>query len=429
MRSRRLFLAALAPFAACTLLSMTARAQITTAATLLVTNPSRTVPLRTDPLTQLWISHSDCVANDTLNFPVIINGAAAGLTLEVWASSGASCLPPESRTTAAAECWRVFSGPPSPQTLTVPIRVQDIAAQQKPPTFSSSVGTVASCSPADMTTAAQPVTLFFMLLSGTENQGGSSWATKIDLVPPTAPIENPLGIGNTLLVVDWASNTDPDVAGYNFFCDPPLGTTASPVQTFGAGSGDAGTTGAGGSNAVVDSGSSCTEASAATPADDAGADATDNDASDAQICTTSTGTGSSAGADAAALTGSNCGSTHLFAGITPDAAFAATFSCGSVAGFQATSFNIIGLVNNVPTTVATSATDAVGNIGALSNVQCQTPQVVFGFPQAYQGAGGTAGGGFCAMGRFPSHSRWGIWAALLGLGTWLGRRGRRSASS
>jgi hypothetical protein len=113
----------------------------------------------------------------------------------------------------------------------------------------------------------------------------------------------------------------------------------------------------------------------------------------------------------------------------PDAAFAATFSCGSVAGFQATSFNITGLTNNVSYTVATSSVDAVGNIGALSNVLCEAPQVVEGFSQAYRAAGGTAGGGFCAMGRSSSKSGWWGAASLVGLALALARRRKPRASS
>jgi hypothetical protein len=427
MLSRRLSLAAIASFAACTMVSLTASAQT---AGIVVTNPSRLAALRSDPVSRFWISQSDCIADDVLGFPVIISGVGngAGLTLEVWASSGASCLPSESRTTAAAECWRVFSGPPSPQTQTIPIKVRDIAAMQKPPTFMSSIGTLQSCTPpAGTTSAAQPITLFFMLLAGNENQGGSSWPTKIDLVAPAAPVESALGIGDTLLNVAWTANTDPDVSGYNFFCDPPLGSVVSPTNTFGPGAGDSGT-GAVSTPAVVDAGTTCTDASA-TSVDDSGADATSNDAADELTCTTtSTGTGTSPTDAGTVVSGSNCGSTHILQGVVPDATFAATFSCGSVAGFQATSFNITGLVNNIAYTVATSATDAVGNIGALSNVQCESPQVVLGFAQAYHSAGGTAGGGFCAMGRFPSNSGWWGGASVLVLGLGLGRRRRRPAS-
>ena len=100
-------------------------------------------------------------------------------------------------------------------------------------------------------------------------------------------------------------------------------------------------------------------------------------------------------------------------------------------GATATSFNIIGLTNDVQYEVAVGAVDAVGNVGPLGLANCATPQVTVGFPENYHNAGGTAGGGFCSVGRvLPGRAGW-SWGVgtLLGLGLAWSRRRRPQASS
>ena len=200
--------------------------------------------LRPNTTTSLWISRSDCLADDVLTFPIVATGYVG--SLEVWASNGASCLPPEARNSSAAQCWKVFSGAFTQSVFSVPIKVQDIAAEHRPPQFPQSMGNESSCTPpAGTASAAQPITLFFMDILGDQNQGGSAWQTKLDLVgpqPPTAPLAGtkPLAVGNTLLIPSWTATGDIDVAGYDFFCAPVAGgdAAASMAATgFGAGAG------------------------------------------------------------------------------------------------------------------------------------------------------------------------------------------------
>lgn len=415
MSSRRLLQDVLALIAAITVLAMATAARADTIITPNTTNISRTVPLRTDPVTALWISRADCLANDVLTFPVVATGYQG--SLEVWASNGASCLPPESRDSTAAQCWKVFSGAFTNAIFQVPIRVQDIAAMNKPPEFPQSVGTESSCTPpAGTASAAQPITLFFMDILGDQNEGGSSWETKLDLVGPAPPLAaaagtSPLGIGNTILIPAWSTTGDIDVAGYNFFC-AQVAAAATPVGTFGAGVGDAGAI-----DAAVDDASGAT-----VTCSDASTDGGDDGASDAApACTTPVATPvTSATIDASPSP--SCGAVSAFVVGAPPTT--SDVQCGSVAGAAATSFTITGLTNFTEYEVAVGSVDAVGNVGPLSTLGCAEPQPVEGFAENYRSAGGTGGGGFCSMGRpAPGRTGW-RWVAssLLGLGLALGRR-------
>src|SRR3954464_2313293 len=165
MFSRRPSQGVFASLAALSVLVMANAARADTSIVVNTVSISRTVPLRPNTTTSLWISRSDCLANDVLTFPIVATGQVG--SLEVWASNGASCLPPESRNSTAAQCWKVFSGAFTQSIFSVPIRTQDIAAEHRPPLFPQSIGDQSSCTPpAGTASAAQPITLFFMDVLG-----------------------------------------------------------------------------------------------------------------------------------------------------------------------------------------------------------------------------------------------------------------------
>jgi hypothetical protein len=62
------------------------------------------------------------------------------------------------------------------------------------------------------------------------------------------------------------------------------------------------------------------------------------------------------------------------------------------------SYTLKGLTNNVHYNVVVSAVDNSGNIGPPSSpIACDYPAPVTDFWDRYRGAGGPAGGGFCAL--------------------------------
>jgi hypothetical protein len=83
--------------------------------------------------------------------------------------------------------------------------------------------------------------------------------------------------------------------------------------------------------------------------------------------------------------------------ILPTAEFDAKYKCGEVTGNTGSSAIAQG-IRNAPLTngtryaVAVAATDRFGNVGPLSDVVCETPEVTTDFWEEYRKAGGGAGG-------------------------------------
>ena len=87
--------------------------------------------------------------------------------------------------------------------------------------------------------------------------------------------------------------------------------------------------------------------------------------------------------------------------IFPTADFDAKYKCGEVTGNTGSSA-IAQRIGNAPLTngtryaIAVAATDRFGNVGLLSDVVCETPELTTDFWDEYRKAGGSAGG--CAIG-------------------------------
>jgi hypothetical protein len=85
------------------------------------------------------------------------------------------------------------------------------------------------------------------------------------------------------------------------------------------------------------------------------------------------------------------------------------------------------LENGVNYTVAVAARDNFKNRGRLSDTTCNTPQLVTDFFEAYRDAGGTGGGGFCAIHAGRSSTLAGA-LAVAALALIARRRSRRGAA-
>jgi hypothetical protein len=385
----------------------TARAQTIT---LSETGITRSVAFRTDPTSRLWISRSDCLVNDTFYFPLTLSDYGS-YGLEVWAGESGDCNDASQRSSSSALCWRVYSGVPTSYTALIPVRVQDIIAEGKP-AADAGAGTAADCDErANASSATGPVqvTLYFMLMSGTSNVGtGQTWVTKYDLKGPEPPTGISVGVGGTLLKVSWSANADTDVTGYTFFCDPPPGGVISNVTSFEAGpqAGSGGAGGAGGSSGAAATGGAAPVADAST---DGGADASDaasGAGGSAAVDASAAGAAATAGTAGSTAASNSCNSgVALVTGQLPSADALARNQCGT-AGKADTAFTIKGLTDYQPYAVAVASTDTAGNVGPLSTIACGMPQPVIDFYGAYRAAGGTAGGGSCAVGRGWHHSRW-----------------------
>lgn len=384
------------------------------AAQTITLNPAgvtRAVKLRSQQYTPMAISRADCEAGDHFFFPLTLGGSYGSYELQVWAgTNGTDCTPQTARTGTTPVCWQVYRGVPTSITPTLDIAVQDIVGQHKPPDGAPGSGTVADCNPGTgAATAPQTVQLTFMFVMGTggDGIGAVPYPITFDLAGPVPPGSVSAGIGDTMLVLDWAQSTDTDLAGYNFYCDPVPGQEGAATD---AGADSGGGAGAGGSDAG---------AAASCP------DASTDDAGDAEACEAGTGSTDAGGSDAGGITVVGACTTTLAAGALPDPARL----CGGVGSKMSTSGHVTDLIDGQSYAIAVAGVDGVGNIGPLSNVVCGMPQPVDDFYKLYRDAGGKAGGGFCSIDRAPFGPRaFGALAFALGgaaLALIVRRRGSR----
>lgn len=375
----------------------------------------RTGGFRPDTQQPFWISRADCVSGDRFLFPLTLAGFE-GYTLEVWAGGASSNCTEQQARSESGSCWLVASAAATSTVQTMDINVRAIVDQDTGAN-STAVPGPEVCDSAGGSSAPQTVTLYFMLMTGTNEAVGQAavFETKYDLVGPSSPTDVTAAPGDTILKLEWSAITDSDLLGYRFFCDPmpgqePVSTAdagaMSVMQAAGmggaAGSGDdAGTAGVGG------------DAGAAGTAGDgglAGAGGTGGQAGDA-------------GVDAEPEPTAACETENLIAGTVPDPARL----CGEVSSETASSGIVRGLSNYQTYSVGVAAFDTVGNVGPLSNIVCSSPVEVDDFFELYRKAGGQAGGGFCSLngpvgGAGTALAAFAVLAAVAAAAQWRRRR-------
>ena len=59
--------------------------------------------------------------------------------------------------------------------------------------------------------------------SGTAYGTAGKYDLQAALIGPGAPSGVTAGVENTALLVQWTAANDPNIEGYNFYCDPPIG--------------------------------------------------------------------------------------------------------------------------------------------------------------------------------------------------------------
>ena len=332
---------------------------------------------RGNNLLNTQINYDDCHLGEVISFSVALSGYS-GYSLQVWA--GANCDNITNRTTTTTlQCWQIGEGisPSSinPPALQVPVREilfgRTLASGTSTGNGSATGGSGGdgsggagtagadsggtagagtagagtagatsstddpACTDKNGATAAQNITVYFMLVDGASAIQGTfaTWAGLYKLLAPAPPTKVSAGIGENLLPITFTGDSsDTTILGYNFYCDPPPGLDF---------------------------------------AKDAGI-LPDPD-----------------------LPLPNCvGSTKLIAGTHPDSANL----CGST-GKSSSRGNATNLVNGIAYNVAVATTDNYGNTGVLSATTCAVPQPVTGFFEAYRDAGGEGGGGFCSFSR------------------------------
>ena len=361
------------------------RAQAQTTGTVSVTLPATGVQrdhqdrVSTTPLTQ--INYKDCLTDDQITFTLSLGVGYNQYALEVWAGEG--CETKANRMPATATCWKLAGGgQPNNVVYSVKVGVRDILYGR---TGNNSIGGAvsgtggsggsdstagtgggdatggtggtggtgtdtsagtgnSSNSPTDapdackLTSAAvapQPITVYFLLVDGSQNSfGQASWKANYKLSASAPPDSVSSGTGENVAPISWSydtTNSDTYINGYQFYCDPAPGQSG-------------------------------VEEAGVVP-----------DPNVLPICQES---------------------KVLIAGTRPDD----KYKCGT-AGRTSTRGNATGLVNNVAYNVAVASTDTYLNVGNISTPVCAVPQPVTGFFEAYRAAGGEGGGGFCSFSR------------------------------
>jgi len=381
-----------------------ARAQVSLAAPTYPLHDGTTrVPLAIDPnSTNVGINRADCVADLSWTWAINVNGISFD-HLDIYAKAdNTSCADLVARTTTKT-CFKVGSLVEKDvklgQRFNTKLRaiIQAARLEDVDPTMELNVP-VEKC---DIAGSMKPTTVYLHFVpmdgGGTPIGGTSandmSFQTAWDIGGPAPPSSLTLTGGSQLVTAHW-----------------PTGGTGSVESDF-----------------VKWRAYYYTDDSAPVPTVKGidGGDETDTDPGDADAAVASDSATDVTVDSAPASTTEACPSGVPFvAGLPPTPAVLA------LPHVDGTSLNgkmtIDGLTNHKRYAVAIAAVDKYENSGALSNYDCFMPRETNDFYTVYQGAGGQAGGGFCAIGAPGATPIAVLFLAVTALGL-VARRFRRGA--
>ncbi len=368
---------------------------------------------RDSSLTPAGINFEDCEEDASLVFPLVVTGTAAdakGYLLYAFAgtdcNAGGAAVEPN---VAGSTCWPIAAGAIGfavGSSLEVKIRARQILAQANlttKTTYSEVASSDDSMCHTQPTSAPLQLSVYFVFgttATLTEVGGYVSPTVGADLAAAAPPSTVSVGIGHTILLPDWSPVSDTDIVGYNVYYLPVAAA-------------DAGVT-----SVCQDAGTCDNEATIETsPLADASSDGGVPYEPNGVSCTSPFPAGSTSSQTSATsdvVTESDGGTETISTTATisalsmqPREVKKGAYPFVDAAGGTATSATISGLTDDTEYAVAIAATDAYGNVGALSTFTgvsssdtsvctCQWPQAVSDFWTSYAGAGGKAGGGFCS---------------------------------
>jgi hypothetical protein len=360
------------------------------------------------------IGHQDCLDDTQLVFPLLVSGLPDTTVSMVVAAGTGDCTQPSALISSSASCW-IVAPPPTPQpTMSVIVRVADIAQWlgQSGTTLpvngyvstaattacaNSSAGTTTTTDDAGNTTTTageSTVNIFFMFFTnGTVGSASpvayASYPVKVKLIGPAACSGVSAGSGDGILLVTWTPPAgDTTIQGYDLYA-VPVGATG----------GDSGTqqicTEAGiiGTPLLDDAGQPVfDDAGNEVYVDDAGNPVTEPDAS----CFTQVNpppVATCSGTPTVDVSGITCGTANSCDGGGATSSSGAG-TCTQVNGTTNASGTITGVTNGTSYDVAVAAFDQFGNTGSISGAACATPAPINDFWKTYNGDGGNA---FCAL--------------------------------
>ncbi|MDB4998023.1 MAG: hypothetical protein JWM74_5455 [Myxococcaceae bacterium] len=364
-------------FCGALLMPAVAQAQGTTSATVTIANEaslprvdSKGNAVGKRPLLQPeGINLQDCHDDLFIQFPLTVTGFSTSDNFEVWATdqSGADCTAATARSGATQTCYRIDANFTRSQTQTVSLPVK--AMIKGLPTSSTGALDAQGCRLVNSYT----ISVFFLVLRGTDIAGSAKHAFSVDTQGPSA-LPNVRALpGDGAVTISWDAAGEggaEDILGAQAFCDlspaPAGATDAGSTTTCTGPDGEATSVDAADPAAVAEAGATCT--TTANPGGSTGGPIPTPSVipSDGTACTTQSFTPASG--------------TKL----TPDQALTNKYGCGDVSGptvstIRVTSVNGQPLVNGQVVAVTVAATDSFGNIGEIAPPICQFPETTSDF--------------------------------------------------
>ena len=388
---------------------------------------------RAENLNPEGINYSDCEQNLRLDFSLLVSGFSAtdDAAIQTWAGT-VDCTQPTNRVSGGGTlhaCWQVA---PFTQAITatasktvhISVYARDVLRYEQPPTtadgsqpydpsFASSQAGESACyvQPSD---AAVPLSIYFIAVAQPDTTLGVAYEYSLsaDLVAPPPPTQSTPSPGDTVLTVNWtAPGTDPDLAGFVVYSDPPAGTAPSSgacgCGSPGSGSGVTSYVGDGAvATGEAGSGNQCVAADAGdggihcSPVNTSGC-------SDPNLTGHNIPVGEATDAGMVELDASGDASVDAESEAESDAGVSGALPGGGISQipteYQAseidsvttTSLTLSGLTNGIKYHVVVASFDGSGNVGPTSALQCASPGAVNDFWQSYKDDGGGATG--CAL--------------------------------
>ena len=395
------------------------------------------------------LNFEDCDANLYYFFELGISAPSTSYELQAWAGTEDCSQLANRQTSATSVCWPVMQPFEFNSNQTnIHVFMTDIVSGAFTTTHPVSYTSPASTSVCNGQTAtgATTITLYFFFTDPESNPVGTvqQYPVTVDLRAGDVQGNISVGVGDTVLLVNVPSTTDPDTQGWNVYCDPPPGgegqSQTVPVDAptnNGLCPAQVPDTGAASLDASVQDGATVNDASAVggddedagapagtkLPNDDAGGNPCGVALNEAGVpsqgqCGASAYLTFGGGSEDLSTTTNDAGETIFVeagTGFVEEGDASVAFSGGTQLGYlqygqpignkllcaqggaTSTQLAVLKLKDNYSYNLAVAATDAVGNVGPLSNVVCGTPVPVNDFFANYYNDGGRAGGGFfCA---------------------------------
>lgn len=332
------------------------------------------------------INYADCVEDVSFRFNVTATGPGSAFYAFI-SQKGVNCGDSANRATQTAKCWPVMADAiPFKNLQDLTFRVRDLLSQASPninpkvQTFTS--GTDEVCQGKGFQTGRLELELQFFFLNGDSIAGQKGAITiPVDIKGPPKPTITSIGGGEGRLYIGFTAGSDQDTQGYTLFCNPPPGKEDPGQELLPVGA------------AAVCPGTAFPNA---TPI---------------AAGTSQSGDNPDAGTSAATSEG---------------VVLSSEYECGRIEGSTATEAVVTGLKIGYPYWIAMAARDGFKNNGAASDASCGVPVPVTDFWDLYKGAGGQAGGGYCALERVGGRTGAGaLGLALAGVASLAVARRRR----